>query len=79
MMWGFGWGWPMMAWMGLIGVVWLVVLGLLVWALVHWLSRRSPASGLPPDYKPTALEILQQRYAHGEIDAATYERMREQL
>ena len=79
MMWGYGWGWPMMAWTSLIGVFWLVVLGLLVWALVHWLSRRSHASSLPPDRGPTALEILQQRFARGEIDSATYEQLRERL
>ncbi len=29
--------------------------------------------------QPSALEILQQRYARGEIDAITYEQMRERL
>ena len=34
--------------------------------------------GIPP-VQPSALEILNQRYARGEIDAATYEQMRERL
>ncbi|MDQ2907560.1 MAG: DUF2933 domain-containing protein [Chloroflexota bacterium] len=33
----------------------------------------------PDQYRPSALEVLQQRYAHGEIDTATYEQMRERL
>ena len=30
-------------------------------------------------YQPSALEILQQRYALGEIDEVTYQQMRERL
>ena len=48
-----------------------------VWALVRWVTRTSVSSGTPGS--PSALEILQQRYARGEIDDATYERMRQQL
>ena len=32
-----------------------------------------------PATAPSALEILQQRYARGEIDTTTYEQMRERL
>ena len=77
MMWGYGW--PGMLWMGLGGVLWLVALGLLFWALVRWLGRRAPANDLPPYQEPSALEVLRQRYARGEIDAATYDQMRERL
>lgn len=73
MMWGYnpGWGgWLMMS-VGM--VVMLVLLGILVWTLIRWLNSRATPPG------SSALEILQQRYARGEIDDATYERMREHL
>jgi putative membrane protein len=80
MMWGygFGWGWLMM---GLGTILWIAILVVLVWALIRWLNTRTstppPSSGVHSG--PTALEILQQRYARGEIDTATYEQMRERL
>lgn len=79
MMWGYypgGGGWPMMV---LGNVLWIALLGLLVWAIIHWLEYRltrkpgTSASGF------SALEILRQRYARGEIDTPTFEQMRERL
>ncbi len=64
-------------------LLWIALIGLLVWALVRWLStRNAPFIGyqpMPPSYQPSALEILQQRYARGEIDEVTYQQMRERL
>ncbi len=68
---------------------WLVILALLIWGLVRLFTARSrPMSfygqspynrpGAPPA-QPSAMEILRQRYARGEIDAATFEQMRERL
>ena len=81
MMWGYGWewGWPMGLWMGLVALFWLAVLGLLVWGLVRLLSHRAPMSYIPPAQGMSAMETLRQRYARGEIDATTYEQMRERL
>lgn len=85
MMWGYEWGWPMALWMGFGSILWIVALGLLIWALVHWLSRRAPSGAVPPMQSMqsmqglSAMEILRQRYARGEIDATTYEQMRERL
>lgn len=72
MMWGsgFGWGWFMM---GFGGVLWIAIVVVLGWAVIRWLESRTHVSG------PSALEILRQRYAHGEIDATTFEQMRERL
>ena len=77
---GFGWGWLMMS---LGTILWIAVLVVLVWALIRWLNTRTSTPVPPPSSGvqsgPTALEILQQRYARGEIDTATFEQMRERL
>ena len=81
-MWGYssGMGW----WMFLSSLFWLVLIGIAVWALVRWVSHqtRTPPrdhSVKRPAMGPSAEEILRQRYARGEIDAATFEQMRERL
>jgi hypothetical protein len=56
-------------WMIVGGLFWLAALGLLIWALVRWLGSRPQTP--PPG--PSALEILRQRYARGEIGTATFE------
>jgi putative membrane protein len=82
MMWGygFGWGWLMMS---LGTILWIAILVVLVWALIRWLNNRTntpaPLTWSGMQSGPTALEILQQRYARGEIDTATYEQIRERL
>ena len=82
MMWGydFGWGWLLMS-LGM--VLWIAVLVVLVWAVMRWLERKTSTSGTQdtgiPASGPSALEMLRQRYACGEIDAATFEQMRAQL
>lgn len=80
MMWGYpttNW-WGMFFFMLLNAVVWIAIVGLLVWALTRWLSSRTPTTR-DPSAGPSAMEILRMRYARGEIDADTFERMRRQL
>ena len=73
---------------------WIVILALLIMALVRRFSLRNrywqpyqgpsynpgmrPNAGMPP-VQPSAMEILRQRYARGEIDAVTFDQMRERL
>ena len=68
---------------------WFVILALLIGFLVRRLmSGNRPTSfyrqtpfyqpGVPP-VQPSAMEILRQRYARGEIDATTFDQMRERL
>jgi putative membrane protein len=68
----------MMLMMTLGSLLWIALLALLVWALVRWLNNRN---GFMPMQQSTlsAMEILRQRYARGEIDDATFERMKAQL
>ena len=83
MMWGYDFGWGGMLLMSFGGVLWIALLVVLVWAVIRWLERRTTTQAPPstgtPSSNPSALDILQQRYARGEIDAATYEQMRERL
>jgi putative membrane protein len=78
MMWGYnltGMGW----WMVISSIIWLGLIAIAVWAFARWASRatRQVTSSSPPE--PSATEVLCQRYARGEIDSDTFERMRQQL
>lgn len=65
-----GWGW----WM-LVGWVWMVVFwGLIIWAVVTLINRL--ASGGSNNPSSSALTILEERFARGEIDREQYEEMR---
>ena len=60
---------------------WAVVIGLIVWLVSGLVSGRRaanlPASTTPP--VESALDILQKRYARGEITKAEYEELRRDL
>src|SRR5438128_2533288 len=82
--WGHGYDW----WPGTLlstlhTVFWIVLFTVLVWALLRWLSpyitpMMTELFGRESE-EPPALEILRRRYAAGEIDAVTFEQMRERL
>jgi len=51
---------------------------LLRWIIPYLMPMFAGNFGMEPE-NPSALEILRRRYAAGEIDAVTFEQMREQL
>ncbi|WP_448072442.1 SHOCT domain-containing protein [Georgenia yuyongxinii] len=73
-----GWGWGMGAggWIAMV-VFWVAVLALIVWAVMRVFpaggSRRSAPRAETPQ------EILDRRFASGEIDSETYRAMRTAL
>jgi len=69
-MWWCGNGWYMGRWGPILGLLWFVLLGL----FVYWLVR-----ALAPERRDRALEVLRERYARGEIDKETFERMKRDL
>lgn len=83
MMWGYNFSWGSMLLMTFGSLLWIALLVILVWALIRWLERKAatpiPTSTATLPSGPSALDILQQRYARGEIDTATFEQMRERL
>jgi putative membrane protein len=82
MMWGPYWQGGMGWWMIIPALFWIALLVAIIWGVVRLTSGRGASGGrdatqAPPG--PTAEEILRQRYARGEIDARTYEEMRERI
>jgi putative membrane protein len=71
-----GWGW----WM-VFGWLWMIVFwGLIIWVVYAVIER---LEGRPADQAPrdegTAMEILQRRYARGELATEQFEEMRRRL
>ena len=72
-MWGDGYGWSMMGG-GAMFVFWIFVIVLIVLA-VRWATDRENKSG----NGSTAIDILKERLARGEIEPAEYEERRKVL
>jgi putative membrane protein len=78
-MWGYGPEWGMMGgwgggWMGpFMMIFWLIILGLAVAAVV-WLIRSTTHSSMPPPRvgRSRGVELLDERYARGEINRDEY-------
>jgi len=66
---GHGWG---MAWWWIIGIVLIV---LIVWLVTRTASRSNPGN----TSGKSALDILQERYARGDIDKAEFEDRKKDL
>jgi putative membrane protein len=74
--WGWGWGWGGM-WLGplfMIALLALLIAGIV--ALVRWIGGGGSDGG---GRVRTAREILDERYARGEIDREEYQRRRDDM
>jgi putative membrane protein len=60
------------------GLFWLVLLGVIIWAVVRLLPSRHQVTG-GPSAADTPEEILDRRFARGEIDLETYQAQRAAL
>lgn len=69
--WGL-WGWGMM----LFGLLWMALIFGLPIYLVYWLATRSGPDGPAED---SALSVLREQYARGEIDDEEYDHRRDRL
>lgn len=68
-----GWGW-----MALMPLVWVALVGLIVWAVIRLTQNQTGMSkSWPAD--ESAREILDRRFASGEIDAEAYRSIRDNL
>ena len=75
-------GWPGFFWMAFWMLIWVGLLSLVVWAALRAFNRRYPTPvqhETQIQHEPSAMEILNQRYARGDLDAETYEAMRERI
>ncbi len=72
--WGFGWGWLGMGVMMVLFWGGLVVLAVLLVRALFPGNRQLPSG--PGGREPTAREILDQRYARGEITREHFEQIR---
>lgn len=86
-------GWGGWGWMLFMPLFWIALVGLIVWMVVrlrpesrdwgHHGHPHGPPSPHgppgPPERRESALEVLDRRFASGEIDEETYLRMRDHL
>ena len=70
--WGGGWGLAM----GLGWIIPIVVIGLVIWMVVFVRQSRRADSVGDSAYADRSLSILKARFAKGELDRETYQRVR---
>ncbi len=71
--WHWGWGWSHMIFGSLMMILFWGGIVLVIVLAVRWLGGRSSHGPQPPAVHRTPLELLQERYARGEIDKEEYE------
>jgi putative membrane protein len=66
-------GWHMMGGGPLMWILWILVIGVVIYLLVNYSKKQTS------DHEETPLDILQKRYAKGEISGEEYEQMKQNL
>lgn len=75
MMYGnFGWGW-----MVVMPLLWVALVGIVVWAIIRLTQPDASTLTANPAMGESAREVLDRRFASGDIDDETYDRMRGKL
>ncbi|REF37618.1 SHOCT domain-containing protein [Thermasporomyces composti] len=74
---GYGWGLAF-GWF-LVPLFWIALIALIAWLVVKFVGPGGLKDAKRGDRGESAEEILNRRYASGEIDTATYEEMKERL
>ena len=77
MMTGFGMGFGGFGFI-FMGLFWIVIIGAGIWLLSNLFPKNNESQTRPSDNE-TALDILKQRYARGELTKEEYESMRHDL
>jgi len=72
---GYGWGMGAFGWVFMILLWGMVIVGIV--AIVRWLTGNQ--SGRQPPEDKSALDILKERYARGDIDKKEFEEKRRDL
>jgi putative membrane protein len=62
---------------GLMIIVWIVIIGLIVWGVIALTKHTAKSTGGGERRDP--LEILKERYARGDISREEFERMKNDL
>ena len=64
---GMGFGW----------LIWIVILGVIIWAIVQVTNRNNKHKGQDTGESP--LDVLKKRYANGEISKEEFEKIKKDL
>lgn len=64
--WGMGWWW----------IIGIIIIALIVWVVVKTMNNNRSISNVP---RKSALDILKERYANGEINKEEFEKIKENI
>jgi putative membrane protein len=71
-----GWMWGGGMWFG--WIIWLVIIGVIVWLVMNQSGRNRNQNQVNP-HQESHLDILKKRYARGEINKEQFEQMKKDL